>query len=125
MKCIAAVVMMAVALAVAEGSVLPLSWSAPLALAAPHTTVVQQNLGASLIHAAPWAHAIAPAPAISYAAHASVIPTTIVQQPAIAVIAQKEGRYLAATRGAIHDAPLAGHAISQQSLNLAPAPGTL
>ncbi|XP_055643761.1 adult cuticle protein 1-like [Toxorhynchites rutilus septentrionalis] len=124
MKCIAAVVMMAVALAVAEGSVLPLSWSAPLALAAPHTTVIQQNLGAPLIHAAPWAHAIA-APAISYAAHASVIPTTIVQQPAIAVIAQKEARYLAATRGAIHDAPLAGHAISQQSLNLAPAPGTL
>ncbi|XP_055644220.1 adult cuticle protein 1-like [Toxorhynchites rutilus septentrionalis] len=125
MKCIAAVVMMAVALAVTEGSILPLSWTGPLALAAPQTTVIQQNLGAPLLHAAPWAHTIA-TPAISHAIHASVIPTIpIVQQPTIAVIAQKEGRYLAATRGAVHDAPLAGHAISQQSLNLAPAPGTL
>ncbi|XP_055643643.1 adult cuticle protein 1-like [Toxorhynchites rutilus septentrionalis] len=124
MKCIAAVVMMAVALAVAEGSIVPLAYSSPLALAAPHTTVVQQNLGAPLIHAAPLAYS-AIAPAISYAAHASVIPTAYVHQPAIAVLAQKEGRYVAATRGAVHDAPLAGHAISQQSLNLAPAPGTL
>ncbi|XP_055643409.1 adult cuticle protein 1-like [Toxorhynchites rutilus septentrionalis] len=125
MKCIAAVVMMAVALVVAEGSVLPLGYSAPLAWAAPHTTVVQQNLGVPLLHAAPWAHAIS-APAISYAAHASIIPTAYVHhQPAVAVIAQKEARYLAANRGAVHDAPLAGHAISQQSLNLAPAPGTL
>ncbi|XP_055643906.1 adult cuticle protein 1-like [Toxorhynchites rutilus septentrionalis] len=121
MKCIAAVVMMAVVLAVAEGSLLPLSWTAPLALAAPQTTVIQQNLGAPLLHAAP----LISAPAISHAVHASIIPTTIVQQPAIAVIAQKEGRYVAATRGAVHDAPLPGHAISQQSLNLASAPGTL
>ncbi|XP_055644803.1 adult cuticle protein 1-like [Toxorhynchites rutilus septentrionalis] len=122
MKCIAAVVMMAVALAIAEGSLLPLSLTSPLALASPHTTVIQQNLGAPMLHAAP----LISAPAISHAIHASIIPTIpIVQQPAIAVIAQKEGRYVAATRGAVHDAPLSGHAISQQSLNLASAPGTL
>ncbi|XP_055641874.1 adult cuticle protein 1-like [Toxorhynchites rutilus septentrionalis] len=122
MKCIAAVVMMVLALT--EGALVPLAYSSPLALAAPHTTVVQQNLGAPLTYAAPLAYS-AVAPAISYAAHASVVPTAYVHQPAIAVLAQQEGRYLAATRGAIHDAPLEGHAISQQSLNLAPAPGTL
>jgi hypothetical protein len=32
--------------------------------------------------------------------------------------------YNAVTRGAVHQAPLEGHAVSQTSLNLAPAPGT-
>jgi hypothetical protein len=32
--------------------------------------------------------------------------------------------YTAANRGSVHTAPLPGHAISQTSLNLAPAPGT-
>ncbi|XP_058825914.1 adult cuticle protein 1-like [Topomyia yanbarensis] len=118
MKCIAAVVMMALALAVAEGS---LYSYAPLAYSLPHTTVVQDNSYARYI-AAPWGYAAAPA-ALSYAAHA--YPTAAYYQPAVAVVAQKEARYLAANRGAVHDAPLPGHEISQQSLNLAPAPGTL
>lgn len=33
--------------------------------------------------------------------------------------------YQAITRGAVHTAPLEGHSVSQTSLNLEPAPGTL
>jgi Cuticle protein len=32
--------------------------------------------------------------------------------------------YTAKTRGAVHTAPLAGHVLSQTSVNVAPAPGT-
>ncbi|KAL1391501.1 hypothetical protein pipiens_012345 [Culex pipiens pipiens] len=32
--------------------------------------------------------------------------------------------YVAANPGAVHKAPLPGHSVNQQSLNLAPAPGT-
>ncbi|XP_058447648.1 adult cuticle protein 1-like [Malaya genurostris] len=119
MKCIAAVVMMALALAVAEGSLYGYS---PLAYSLPQTTLIQDNSYASY-YGAPLGYAAAPA-ALSYAAHVPAYPTAY-YQPAVAVLAQKEARYLAANRGAVHDAPLPGHAISQQSLNLAPAPGTL
>lgn len=33
--------------------------------------------------------------------------------------------YVAATRGAVHTAPLPGHSQSASSINLEPAPGTL
>ncbi|XP_065083803.1 adult cuticle protein 1-like [Ochlerotatus camptorhynchus] len=127
MKCIAAVVMMALALAAAEASWAPLAYSAysaysPLAYSVPHGTIVQQNLGAPLAYSA---YGGAYAPAVTYAAHASVVPTAYAYQPAVAVYAQKEARYLAANRGAVHDAPLPGHTVSQQSLNLEPAVGTL
>lgn len=45
--------------------------------------------------------------------------------PAVVPVAKVAASYTAATRGAVHTAPLEGHAISQTSLNLAPAPGTL
>ena len=51
--------------------------------------------------------------------------TVVVAQPAVAaVVAQKEARYVAANPGAVHEAPLAGHTVNQQSLNVQPAPGT-
>nr|XP_029715687.1 adult cuticle protein 1-like [Aedes albopictus] len=119
MKCIAAVVMMALAFVASEASWAPLAYSAyhasPLAYTVPHATYVQQNWGA------PVAYSAAYAPALSYAYQSSVVPTAYAYQPAVAVVAQKEARYLAANRGAVHDAPLPGHTVSQQSLNLEPA----
>ena len=115
-----------VVLAVAEGS-LYANWASPLAYTLPHTTVVQDNSYARYVAAAPWGYAAAPVAysAYPYAAAAYPAAAAYVHQPAVAVVAQKEARYLAANRGAVHDAPLAGHTVSQQSLNLAPAPGTL
>ncbi|XP_055600159.1 adult cuticle protein 1-like [Uranotaenia lowii] len=120
MKCIAAVVMMALAVAAVEGTYYsPLAYSAPLAYSLPHTTVVQDNSYTRYLAPAPLAYAAAPAP-WAYPAAATYI------QPAQPILlAKKEARYLAANRGAVHDAPLPGHEISQQSLNLEPAPGTL
>ena len=41
------------------------------------------------------------------------------------VAAPGPATYQAITRGAVHTAPLEGHSVSQTSLNLEPAPGTL
>ncbi|KXJ78193.1 hypothetical protein RP20_CCG005291 [Aedes albopictus] len=57
-----------------------------------------------------WPAAHWGAPAASVAHHAGVVPGAT---------------SVTATRGAVHVAPLPGHAISQKQLNLAPAPGTL
>ncbi|EAT46610.1 AAEL002233-PA [Aedes aegypti] len=117
MKCIAAVVMMVLMTAEA-------SW-APLAYSYPQPALVQDNSFVRYV-AAPWNYAAAPA--VSYAAYNyNYHPTAYVQAPVapVAVVAQKEARYLAVNRGAVHDAPLPGHTVSQQSLNLASAPGTL
>ncbi|XP_055642164.1 adult cuticle protein 1-like [Toxorhynchites rutilus septentrionalis] len=177
MKCIAAVVMMALAV-VAKGSAV--TYSVPLAYSAPHTTVVQQNVAPRYIASLPVTSYAASVPVTSYAAsvpiayaapHTTVVQSNgapqytapiayaaapalayssldsevveatqvvapaatvvaqpavnVIAQPAVAVVAQKEARYVAANPGAVHDAPLAGHAISQQSLNLEPAAGTL
>ncbi|KAK7873612.1 hypothetical protein R5R35_009302 [Gryllus longicercus] len=67
--------------------------------------------------AAPYAAAVhAPvavaAPAVSYAAHASYA-------------APIGAAYKAVTRGAVHTAPLPGHAIGSAHVNVQPAPGTL
>ncbi|XP_035776591.1 cuticle protein 16.5-like [Anopheles albimanus] len=138
MKCIAVVVMVAFAV-VAECGIVQV----PVVYSAPETTVVQQNVAPKYVVPAPITYAThatsfaAPAisyaapsvsyaaPAISYAAPIAYSAPTVVAQPAVAVVAQKEARYVAATRGAIHEAPLAGHAVNQQSLNVEPAPGTL
>ncbi|XP_035916991.1 cuticle protein 16.5-like [Anopheles stephensi] len=162
MKCIAAVVMVALAV-VAEAGIAPVS----VVYSAPETTVVQQNVAPKYV----TAYA---APVTTYASHASVAPVaayaapvatyaapvatyaspisyaaqrTVVQAASVAYAAptayaydngnyvqavptvyaqvQKEARYVAANRGAIHEAPLAGHAVNQKSLNIEPAPGTL
>ncbi|XP_065083800.1 adult cuticle protein 1-like [Ochlerotatus camptorhynchus] len=166
MKCIAAVVMMALAV-VAEGGAV--SYSVPLAYSAPHTTVVQQNVAPRYVasvpvttyaaapvaysaphttvfqssvvprYASPVAYAASPvayaaSPVLAYnsydsdvveATHVVAPAATVFAQPAVAVVAQQEARYVAANRGAVHDAPLAGHTVSQQSLNLEPAAGTV
>ncbi|XP_055588891.1 adult cuticle protein 1-like [Uranotaenia lowii] len=44
---------------------------------------------------------------------------------AVAPVHHKEATYVAANPGAVHKAPLPGHIVNQKSLNLAPAPGTL
>ncbi|EDO63549.1 AGAP008454-PA, partial [Anopheles gambiae str. PEST] len=120
-QCIAAVVMVALAV-VAECGLIP----APVVYSAPQTTVVQQNVAPKYVVSAPLAYA---APAYSYAApsysYAAQTVSHAVPAPAVAVVAQKEARYVAANRGAVHEAPLAGHAVNQQSLNLEAAPGTL
>ncbi|XP_050085463.1 adult cuticle protein 1-like [Anopheles aquasalis] len=142
MKCIIVAVVFALAVA-AEGHAIS-SYAVPLAYSVPQTTVIQQNVApkyvvsgyeASSYVASPYhypaAHSYA-VPAVSYASHASHAAVHPVSYAAPAVVhaapvhvVQKEARYLAANRGAVHEAPLAGHAVNQQSLNLAPAPGTL
>uniref|UniRef100_A0A182S0D8 Uncharacterized protein n=2 Tax=Anopheles funestus TaxID=62324 RepID=A0A182S0D8_ANOFN len=165
MKCIAAVVMVALAVTVQAES--------PRVYSVPSTTVVQQNVVPKYVTAysapavtyashasvAPVAAYAAPvatyaatayaAPAyaapvatyaapISYAAHSSFVqapvayaaPTAYAYNqasyvPTVYAQVQKEARYVAANRGAVHEAPLAGHTVNQKSLNFEPAPGTL
>ncbi|XP_055639980.1 adult cuticle protein 1-like [Toxorhynchites rutilus septentrionalis] len=49
-------------------------------------------------------------------------PVVSVDAPAVPALAATS---VNANRGAVHVAPLPGHAINQQQLNLAPAPGTI
>ncbi|XP_055644805.1 adult cuticle protein 1-like [Toxorhynchites rutilus septentrionalis] len=118
MKCIIAAFVIAFAAVAAEAS-----WG-------PWGTVVQANVpswpaahwdgawsgtGAWPV-AAHWTSGAWPAaahwgvPAASVAHHAGIVPGAV---------------SVNANRGAVHVAPLAGHAISQKQLNLAPAPGTI
>ncbi|XP_058453849.1 adult cuticle protein 1-like [Malaya genurostris] len=123
MKCIAAVVMMTLAV-VARAGYAPLFYSAPLAYSG-HTTIVQANQAApAKISELPTLAYSAPAYAYSYPGYYAY-GAPIAYQPAPALLLQKEARYLAANRGAIHEAPLPGHEISQQQLNLEPAAGSI
>ncbi|XP_058449436.1 adult cuticle protein 1-like [Malaya genurostris] len=146
MKCIA-VVMMALAVVASGASVaysvvqqnvspqlvasLPVtSYAAsPIAYSVAGPTFVQANVVPRYV--SPVAYAAAPA--LTYSTVDSTVveaapvvaqATAVVAQPAVAVVAQPEARYLAANPGAVHDAPLPGHTVSQQSLNLEAAPGT-
>lgn len=101
------------------------SWApAPLAYAhhASPITVAAHVAAPEVVQqvVAPAPHVYA-APAI-YAAHAPLAYAHAV--PAPVVITKAAAQYTAATRGAVHTAPLPGHAVSQTSLNVAPAPGT-
>uniref|UniRef100_A0A182W6A4 Uncharacterized protein n=1 Tax=Anopheles minimus TaxID=112268 RepID=A0A182W6A4_9DIPT len=138
MKCIIVAVIVALAVA-AEGYGIS-SYAVPLAYSVPQTTVVQQNVAPKYVvsgYAAPYAaspyvaaaHSYA-VPAVSYASTAvhavpAAVSYAVPQATVYAAPVQQEARYVAANRGAVHEAPLAGHAVNQQSLNLAPAPGTL
>nr|XP_019564322.2 uncharacterized protein LOC109432444 [Aedes albopictus] len=55
------------------------------------------------------------------------LPTGVPQLPRLPTMPESVpgATSVTATRGAVHVAPLPGHAISQKQLNLAPAPGTL
>ena len=151
MKFVVAVVMLALAFGT-ESSVIP--WAAPLsytAVSGPGVVAVAPgHLGSVAIQAktiaaspaavvaahapvaplvaahawgpAPAAVAVAAAPAVvAHAAPAIVAGPAVVAAPAIVA----EGSYVAKTRGAVHVAPLAGHANSAASINLQPAPGTI
>ena len=89
---------------------LPISWSHqvsavhPALVAAPHSVQIASH------YAAPAAFHYAPAIHVA---------------PAVLPVAKHAATYTAATLGAVHTAPLEGHAISRTNLNLAPAPGTL
>ncbi|XP_062552604.1 adult cuticle protein 1-like [Armigeres subalbatus] len=133
MKCMVAAVILALAV-VSEAGIVP-AWPYGVAAHWGAPTVIQSNvlahpygaLSHAAIHAAypaalPAIPALAPAvyaapilaaphlPAASVAHHAGVVPGAT---------------SVTATRGAVHVAPLPGHALSQQQLNLAPAPGTI
>ncbi|ETN59274.1 cuticle protein [Anopheles darlingi] len=120
MKCAIVAVVLALAV-VSEAGVLPWGWPygglpAAVPVAAWPPAAIHAAYPAYAPHAALWAapHAAilaAPhAPAASVAHHAGVVPGAT---------------SVTATRGAVHVAPLPGHAVSQQQLNLAPAPGTI
>uniref|UniRef100_A0A182MUQ7 Uncharacterized protein n=1 Tax=Anopheles culicifacies TaxID=139723 RepID=A0A182MUQ7_9DIPT len=158
MKCIAAVVMVALvatvqanypsvysvpATTVVQQNVVPkyvTAYSAPAVTYASHASVAP--VAAYSAYAAPVATYAAPvatyASPISYAAQSTVVsapvayaaPTAYAYNqasyvPTVYAQVQKEARYVAATRGAVHEAPLVGHSVNQKSLNVEPAPGTL
>ncbi|XP_053692466.1 adult cuticle protein 1-like [Sabethes cyaneus] len=146
MKCIAATVMVAVLAVISEGSYAPAVYTghhgyavAPVVTYAAHhggPTVVQSNDQHSWAYAnaynnhwgygAPVAVAYNSwdghyAPAVAYqGAHWNHWDGHVAAPVAI----QHAASYVAANRGAVHKAPLVGHAVNQKSLNLAPAPGT-
>lgn len=99
--------------------------SSPLAYAASPVSYAASPVAYA---AAPVSYSSYSAPSVytaasplAYAAKAYAVPS-VYQAPA--VIAKLGATYTAATRGAVHTAPLEGHALSQTSLNVAPAPGT-
>ncbi|XP_050085466.1 adult cuticle protein 1-like [Anopheles aquasalis] len=132
MKCMVAAVILALAV-VSEAGLLPYGGWPYGHLGAP--TVIQSNVLAhpygaishSAIHAALPAYA--PHAALWAAPHHAAILAAPHHGPA-ASVAHHAGvvpgaTSVTATRGAVHVAPLPGHAVSQQQLNLAPAPGTI
>lgn len=99
------------------------AYSAPAVTYASHAVAPVAAYAAPVAYAAqvPVAYSAYSAP-VAYANHQ----TSYVQAvPTVYAPVQKEATYVAATRGAVHTAPLAGHAINQKSLNIEPAPGTL
>ncbi|XP_065083682.1 adult cuticle protein 1-like isoform X3 [Ochlerotatus camptorhynchus] len=138
MKCIAAVVMMALAVT-AEGSYVPsvyahhgYGYGAAPVVPYGGPTVVQSNDHHSWAHQA-YAHQAPVVAYNSYPYHVSAGANAYDshwdhhhQVPAVAFAApvHHSASYVAANRGAVHKAPLPGHIVNQKSLNLAPAPGT-
>ncbi|XP_050072435.1 adult cuticle protein 1-like [Anopheles maculipalpis] len=107
-----------------HASVAPVAaYAAPVATyAAPVATYAASPISyaaqSTVVQAAPVAYATPTAYAYDHGNYVQAVPTVYAQ-------VQKEARYVAANRGAIHEAPLAGHAVNQKSLNIEPAPGTL
>ncbi|EAT46599.1 AAEL002185-PA [Aedes aegypti] len=126
MKCFVVFVVAAISLSV-EGSVIPWYWPGPVAipapvgLAVPGATVIQSNPPAVVVPALP-------SPVAAVTVDASGVPTVVVAPapvPAVVVAAPAPAATsVSATRGSVHVAPLPGHSVSQQQLNLAPAPGS-
>ncbi|XP_063700964.1 adult cuticle protein 1-like [Culicoides brevitarsis] len=127
------VVLMALAVAV-QSSVIPYPYGV---VGAPHVVAAGWPWAAPITqysHIGPYAVAPAvtvakhvPAAVQVVATHHGVVhaPVVAAHAPAVVVAPAPAASYTAATRGAVHQAPLEGHAVSQTSLNLAPAPGTV
>ncbi|KAK7873623.1 hypothetical protein R5R35_009311 [Gryllus longicercus] len=91
---------------------------APIAI-----TANAASLAAPLAYAAPAAVA-APVAYAAPAAVAAPLAAPVVAAPVVAAPVVGAG-YTAVTRGAVHSAPLPGHAIGSAHVNVQPAPGTL
>ncbi|XP_058447644.1 adult cuticle protein 1-like [Malaya genurostris] len=122
MKCIAAVVMMALAVVVAEASYAPAVYANHYGYAAaPIVTYAAHNT---------WDSAPVPVAYNSWNAvpyngwNSHYAPAAVAYHGAVVAPVPYSASYVAANRGAVHKAPLPGHIINQKSLNLAPAPGT-
>lgn len=125
MKCFVALVIAAISL-VAEGSVIPWYWPGPVAIPAPAGLAIP---GATVIQSNPPPAFVLPAPVAAVTVDASGVPAVIVApaplSPAVVVaVPAPAATSVSATRGSVHVAPLPGHSVSQQQLNLAPAPGS-
>lgn len=101
-----------------------------------HAAAVEVRSAAPLVHSAPYFRSVydsvptvyAAAPAVQYVQHATPIvehhaPAVVEVRaaPTVSTVIAGEAKYTAANLGAVHEAPLPGHALSQTSLNLAPA----
>ncbi|XP_058819122.1 adult cuticle protein 1-like [Topomyia yanbarensis] len=132
MKCIIAAVILAMAV-VSEAGVIPWGW--PHAAGLPAAIPVAAWPAAGWPHAGAWpaaAHWAGAAPWAAAApwAGAAHWPALAAPHAPVASVAHHAGVVPGATsvtanRGSVHVAPLPGHAVSQQQLNLAPAPGTI
>ncbi|XP_062552597.1 adult cuticle protein 1-like [Armigeres subalbatus] len=125
MKCFVVLVIAAISLT-ADGSVLPWYWPGPLAIPAPAGLAIP---GATVIQSNPAPAIVVPALPAPITVDASGVPAVVVAPapavPAVVIAAPvPAATSVSATRGAVHVAPLPGHAVSQQQLNLAPAPGS-
>lgn len=82
--------------------------------------------GASVAHHVPsygyGAHKVVSVPEAGYPY--SYSSSNVYTVPKTYAVAHHGAEYKAITRGAVHTAPLPGHAVSQTSINVAPAPGT-
>ncbi|XP_055593822.1 adult cuticle protein 1-like [Uranotaenia lowii] len=150
MKCIAAVVMMACAVA-ANAHYVPSVYAQHVAVAPVVTYAAHHAHGPTVVQSNDqhhgWVHHHQ-APVVAYSnghwdhhnVHHHQVPAAVNVVPvaynnhwaghhahavAVAPVHHQEATYVAANRGAVHKAPLAGHIVNQKSLNLAPAPGTL
>ncbi|XP_061391091.1 adult cuticle protein 1-like [Musca vetustissima] len=124
MKFVIAVVLLALALG-ANSSVLP--WG-PVVVGGPlpGTVVLGAHPPAAVTVAAhPPQVVVGPGPVqVVSGPLPGVVPApAVVAAPA--VVPAHSGTFVAKTRGAVHVAPLAGHAQSVASVNLQPAPGTV
>jgi len=121
MKFAVVVVLIALALG-AQSSVIPIG---PISLVQGPAVVAAHSLPGSVAIQA----SVVPAPVkLIQVAHPQIVlaqgPAVLAPAPVVAV-APAEGTYVAKTRGAVHVAPLPGHAQSAASVNLEPAPGTI
>lgn len=99
---------------------IPAVHAAPAAIAVPGIATAWGHgaWGPGVLGHGVWGgHGAWAAPA-AITAHAGVV-------PAVHAPVGHEGSYVAQTRGAVHVAPLAGHAHSAASINVHPAPGTV